>query len=79
MRALYALGHRRIGFVADHSSLWTARERHEGFAAATAELGCRTAGWVRRDVHTAEAARVAVTRDVRRPTAPTAVVTARTG
>ena len=31
MRTLHALGHRRIGFVADHSSLWTARERLAGF------------------------------------------------
>ncbi|GAA3213216.1 LacI family DNA-binding transcriptional regulator [Dactylosporangium siamense] len=77
VRALHALGHRRIGFVADHSSLWTARERHEGFAAAMAELGCRTrAGWVRRDVHTEDAARAAVTGMFGTATAPTALVTA---
>jgi LacI family transcriptional regulator len=77
VRALHALGHRRIGFVADHSALWTARERHAGFAGAMAELGCRTrAAWVRLDVHSAEAARPAVVSMFTAAQPPTAVVTA---
>ncbi len=79
VRALHALGHRRIGFVADHGSLWTARERHAGFTAAMADLRCRTrAAWICRDVHTVEAARLAVTgMFAAAPAAvPTAVVTA---
>jgi LacI family transcriptional regulator len=62
VRALHALGHRRIGFVADRASLWTASERLEGFTRAMAELGCRTRpAWVRLDVHTADAAQRTVT------------------
>jgi LacI family transcriptional regulator len=77
VQALHALGHRRIGFVADHSSLWTARERHEGFTAAMAQLRCRTRpAWVCRDVHTADAARAAVTGMFAATPAPTALVTA---
>ncbi|MET7419076.1 LacI family DNA-binding transcriptional regulator [Dactylosporangium sp. NPDC005555] len=77
VRALHALGHRRIGFVADHTTLWTARERHQGFVEATAELGCRARPeWVGRDVHTAEAARQAVTGMFTTSPAPTALVTA---
>ncbi|MEV4141698.1 LacI family DNA-binding transcriptional regulator [Dactylosporangium sp. NPDC049742] len=73
VRALNDLGHRDVGFVADHSSLWTARERHAGFVEAA---GATRAAWVRRDVHTAEAARQAVTEMFAAAPAPTALVTA---
>lgn len=77
VRHLYTIGHRDIGFVADHSTLWTARERHAGFAEAMAALGCRPRpAWVGRDVHTADAARQAVTAMFAAAPAPTALVTA---
>lgn len=77
VRALHALGHRRIGFVADNSSLWTARERLAGFTETMAALRCRThRAWVRCDVHGSPAARTVVTRMLAGRTAPTAIITA---
>jgi LacI family transcriptional regulator len=77
VRALHALGHRRIGFVADNSSLWTARERLAGFTEAMAALRCRThRAWVRGDVHGMPAAQRVVTRMLTGRTAPTAIITA---
>lgn len=77
VHALHASGHRRIGFVADRLTLWTARERLSGFTEAMAAAKCRTRpAWLRCDVHGTDAAREAVTRMFTGATVPTAVVTA---
>lgn len=43
VRELIAAGHRRIGFLADNSKLWTMQERLAGYRAALAEAGLEEA------------------------------------
>jgi LacI family transcriptional regulator len=77
VRSLYALGHRRFGFLADHLAIWTASERLAGFEEAMTELRCRARrSWVHVDVHGSEPAHRAVRKMFTAANAPTAVVTA---
>jgi LacI family transcriptional regulator len=69
---LTALGHQRIGLVADHTQLWTARERVAGYADALRATGAHD--WQRRvrrahDVSAARAAAADLLADPRPPTA----------
>lgn len=57
VRRLWSLGHRRIAFLGDIRSIWTARERYEGFAGAHTAVGQTVdERLVRRDLHSAETA-----------------------
>ncbi len=54
---LRALGHRRIAFLGDLDTIWTARQRHAGFAEAYAIAGePADARLVHRDLHNADTA-----------------------
>ncbi len=76
VRRLHALGHRKIAFLGDQASLWTARRRWEGFVAAMAALGCPLKdGWVRRDLHGEAAGEEAAREILTGETLPTALVT----
>lgn len=57
VRRLWSLGHRRIAFLGDMRSIWTARERHAGFVDAHRAVGHTVdERLVRRDLHSAETA-----------------------
>ncbi len=57
VRHLTAAGHRRIAFLGDLASLWTATERHAGYVIGLASGGIPyDAGLVRWDLHSVEAA-----------------------
>lgn len=74
---LYALGHRRIAFLSDLASIWTARERHAGFVHGMAEVGCPldpTLVW--HDMHSADAAEEVARALFTRSDPPTAVISA---
>jgi LacI family transcriptional regulator len=74
---LRALGHRRIAFLGDLRSIWTARERHAGYLAAHTEAGDEPdARLVHRDLRSVEAARAVTARLLAGPDAPTAVFAA---
>jgi LacI family transcriptional regulator len=77
VRRLRALGHRRIAFLGDLESIWTARQRYEGFegehAEARAPIDERL---VHRDLHDAEAARAVTARLLAGADPPTAVFAA---
>lgn len=77
VRRLRALGHRRIAFLGDLDSIWTARQRYAGFADAHAEAGePPDERLVRRGLHSEEAARAATTRLLTGGEPPTAVFAA---
>ncbi|GLY82473.1 LacI family DNA-binding transcriptional regulator [Actinoallomurus iriomotensis] len=60
VRRLRAFGHRRIAFLGDSDSIWTARQRYAGFADAHAEAGEQLdERLVRRGLRSEEAARAA--------------------
>jgi LacI family transcriptional regulator len=77
VRRLRALGHRRIAFLGDLETIWTARERYAGFTGAHAEARQPIdERLVRRNLHSAEAARAATARLLADPDPPTAVFAA---
>jgi LacI family transcriptional regulator len=77
VRRLRALGHRRIAFLGDSDSIWTARQRYAGFADAHAEAGEPVdERLVRRGLRSEEAARAATTRLLTGGEPPTAVFAA---
>lgn len=74
---LHALGHRRIAFLSDLRTIWTARERHAGFVQGMAEAGCPLdPELVRHDMHSESAAEEVVRALFARPDPPTAVISA---
>ncbi|MEH0544984.1 LacI family DNA-binding transcriptional regulator [Streptomyces sp. B21-105] len=75
VKRLHEAGHRRIAFLGDLRSIWTADERHAGFVEGLAEVGCvRHPSLVRRGLHGAEAARAATRELLALAHAPTAIV-----
>ncbi len=76
VRHLAAHGHRRIAFLGDLRSIWTAAERHlgylEGLAAASIQLDPRL---VRHDIHGIDAAEHATLELLATAEAPTALFT----
>ncbi|TDT97938.1 LacI family transcriptional regulator [Streptomyces sp. 846.5] len=77
VRALHALGHRRIAFLGDLAAIWTARERYAGFAEGMDDTGCRPSpALVRRGLHTQAAAEKAVGSLLELPDPPTAIFSA---
>ncbi|MEU5045221.1 LacI family DNA-binding transcriptional regulator [Streptomyces griseorubiginosus] len=72
---LHAAGHRRIAFLGDLPTIWTAEERHAGFVEGLAETGSVLhPALVRRAVHGVEAAQVATRELLALPRPPTALV-----
>ncbi|MFC7484543.1 LacI family DNA-binding transcriptional regulator [Luedemannella flava] len=70
---LIALGHRRIGLVADRTQVWTARERVAGFADAMRAAGTEDwQRWVHR-AHDVATARAVASDLLAGPDAPTAL------
>lgn len=77
VRRLRALGHHRIAFLGDLESIWTARERYEGFRGEHAEAGAPIEEHlVHRDLHGVEAARAVTTRLLGAADPPTAILAA---
>jgi LacI family transcriptional regulator len=77
VRRLHALGHRRIAFLGDLCSIWTARQRYAGFAGAHAEAGEPVEDrLVHRDLHSVEAARAVTARLLAGGDPPSAVFAA---
>jgi LacI family transcriptional regulator len=77
VRRLLDLGHRRIAFLGDMRSIWTARERYEGYAEAHAGAGRPVdERLVRRDIRSAEAAERATGEILTADDPPTAVFAA---
>ncbi|WP_329259034.1 LacI family transcriptional regulator [Actinoallomurus sp. NBC_01490] len=77
VRRLRALGHRRIAFLGDLDSIWTARQRFAGFADAHAEAGRPVEErLVRRGLRSEEEAHAATTRLLTGGEPPTAVFAA---
>jgi len=75
VKTLREAGHRRIAFLGDLRSIWTAEERYAGFVEGLAEAGCVLhPSLVRRDLHGAEAARKATRELLALAHAPTALV-----
>jgi LacI family transcriptional regulator len=74
VRHLLDAGHRRIGYVGDSRSIYTARERHRGYVRALRAAGIEEDETiVRRDISDADAARVAVEELVHAADPPTAI------
>ncbi|MDN3351183.1 LacI family DNA-binding transcriptional regulator [Actinomadura sp. DC4] len=77
VRRLRSRGHRRIAFLGDQETIWTARQRYAGFAGehaeARAEIDERL---VHRDLHGAEAAREVTARLLTTAHPPTAIFAA---
>ena len=77
VRELIAAGHRRIGFLADNSKLWTMQERLAGYRAALAEAGLEEAPALRHvDCVERETAERAVAEMLAADDPPTAVFAA---
>jgi LacI family transcriptional regulator, galactose operon repressor len=77
VRHLAAQGHRRIGFVGDMRTIWTAEERYLGYVEGLASCGLRLEPeLVERDTAGVEPARVAVMTMLRLHAPPTAIFTA---
>jgi LacI family transcriptional regulator len=75
VKRLHEAGHRRIGFLGDLRSIWTAEERCAGFVEGLAEVGCVLhPSLVRRGLHGAEAAQEATRELLALAHAPTALV-----
>jgi LacI family transcriptional regulator len=77
VRRLLALGHRHIAFLGDMASIWTARERHEGYREAHAGVGQEVdERLVRREIRSADAAERAIGEILTGDDPPTAVFAA---
>lgn len=77
VRRLRDLGHRKIAFLGDLESIWTARERYEGFRREHAEAGAPVdERLVHRGLHDAEAAYAVMARLLAGADPPTAVFAA---
>lgn len=77
VRRLRELGHRRIAFLGDIGSIWTARERHAGYRAAHEPAGAPVDDrLVRRDLRSAETAERATRELLASADPPTAVFAA---
>jgi LacI family transcriptional regulator len=75
VKRLHAAGHRRIAFLGDLRSIWTAEERYAGFVEGLVEVGCVLhPSLVRRGLHGAEAAQKAAHDLLALAHAPTALV-----
>lgn len=75
VRKLHESGHRRIAFLGDLRSIWTAEERYAGFVEGHAEVGCVLhPSLVRRGLHGPEAASEATRELLSLGHAPTAFV-----
>ncbi|MCX5425014.1 LacI family DNA-binding transcriptional regulator [Streptomyces sp. NBC_00078] len=75
VKRLHAAGHRRIAFLGDLRSIWTAEERYAGFVEGLAEAGCVLhRSLVRRGLHGAEPAQEATRELLALPHAPTAFI-----
>jgi LacI family transcriptional regulator len=73
---LVARGHRRIAFIGDLPSIWTATERHAGYVDAMRQASLDADGLARRGVHGADAAADAVAELLGVADPPTAVFAA---
>jgi len=75
--SLIALGHRRIGYLGDLDTIWTARRRYAGYSEAHARAGLPLdTRLIRRDIHDSEAAEQAVSELLTSAEPPTALFTA---
>jgi len=75
-RHLAAHGHRRIAFLGDLSSIWTAAERHLGYIEGLAVEGIRLdPALVRQNIHSMDAAEAATLELLDQDTAPSAFFT----
>jgi LacI family transcriptional regulator len=75
VKALHAAGHRRIAFLGDLPTIWTAEERYAGFVEGLATTGCvLDAPLVRRGLHGTHAAEQAALDLLTLPQPPTALV-----
>jgi LacI family transcriptional regulator len=75
VQRLHAAGHRRIAFLGDLRTIWTAEERYAGFVEGLAEAGCVLhRSLVRRGLHGAEAAQEATRELLALAHAPTAFI-----
>lgn len=78
VRHLAAHGHRRIAFLGDLHSIWTAAERERGYLDGLASAGIQPdSGILRRNLRTAESAEKAVADLLALADPPTALFTAR--
>ena len=76
-RHLIGLGHRRIGHVAGCRSMWSARQRLDGYAGTMREAGISVdPAWVADGEYNRDLSYQAAIRLMRGPTPPTALVTA---
>jgi LacI family transcriptional regulator len=76
-RRLRSLGHHKIAFLGDLESIWTARERYEGFRGEHAEAGAPIdERFVHRGLGGAEAARAVTARLLSAADPPTAILAA---
>ncbi|MEA2549864.1 MAG: LacI family transcriptional regulator [Chloroflexota bacterium] len=76
VRHLLASGHRRIAFIGDLPSIWTASERHDGYVEAMRQAGLDERRLVRRGVRGADAAADVVAELLEGADPPTAVFAA---
>jgi LacI family transcriptional regulator len=76
VRHLLASGHRRIAFIGDLPSIWTASERHDGYVEAMRQAGLDERRLVRRGVRGADAAADVVAELLEDADPPTAVFAA---
>ncbi|WNM32759.1 LacI family DNA-binding transcriptional regulator [Streptomyces sp. Li-HN-5-11] len=75
VKRLHEAGHRRIAFLGDLRSIWTAEERYAGFVEGLAEAGCVLhPSLVRRGLHGPEAAQQATRALLALAHAPTALL-----
>jgi LacI family transcriptional regulator len=75
VKTLHAAGHRRIAFLGDLPTIWTAEERYAGFVEGLARTGCVLhASLVRRGLHGTQAAQRAARELLTLPEPPTALV-----
>jgi LacI family transcriptional regulator len=75
VKRLHEAGHRRIAFLGDLRSIWTAEERYAGFVEGLAAVGCVLhPSLVRRGLHGTEAAQEATRELLALAHAPTALV-----
>ncbi|MEU9173493.1 LacI family DNA-binding transcriptional regulator [Streptomyces sp. NPDC048420] len=75
VKRLHEAGHRRIAFLGDLRSIWTAEERYAGFVEGLAAVGCVLhPSLVKRGLHGADAAQEATRQLLALAHAPTALV-----
>jgi LacI family transcriptional regulator len=76
VRHLLAVGHRRIAYLGDLATVYTARERHAGYVRALESAGIAIdRAIVRHDLQDSEAAEAAVAELLASPVPPTALFT----